>query len=480
MSALHPDLRKRLERDVIRARHLAEKGSAAAIDLLGVGEAKAPNHLNEEKKKLRVALRARSRQLRDMLRPDKSQETHHLMLEGGYEHWHQLLFTRFLAENNLLVMADGTPVTLEDCDDPEILRMEKAPDGNTLAMRYASRLLPQIFRPDDPLLRITFAPEHLQPLRKLVAELPPEIFQADDSLGWVYQFWRADEKDAVNKAGDKIDGRHAARRHPALHRALHGGVPAPQHDRRVVDREGRAARGAGTLGAFRSVDYLRCDRTTARRRRARSLAGRRPCASSGCSIRAAARGISSSRCSSCSCHAARGGRADARRMPCAPCSRENLHGLELDARCTQIAAFAVAFAAWNGSIGRPGTPLPPLNIACSGLGVVGAKEEWLAGEWRTSRLRFLIGAALRPVQESPDTRQPDRPRRGSATLGRKPPVCSQRCSVTSRRRSARRSRTHELGVTAAGIADAVDILSGAFHLSRPTSRILDETIRTRF
>src|SRR6266496_970447 len=107
MSALHPDLRRRLERDVIAGRKLAEKGSEAALKRLGVGEAKAPTDLTDDEKKLRVALRARSRQLGDKIRADKSQETRHLMLEGGYEHWHQLLFTRFLAENNLLVTADG-------------------------------------------------------------------------------------------------------------------------------------------------------------------------------------------------------------------------------------------------------------------------------------------------------------------------------------------------------------------------------------
>ena len=61
--------------------------------------------------------------------------------------------------------------------------------------------------------------------------------------------------------------------------------------------------------------------------------------------------------------------------------RENLHGLELDPRCTQIAAFALAMAAWKypGDDGDPlgYRPLPPLNIACSGQGVVGSKEDWV-------------------------------------------------------------------------------------------------------
>ena len=30
------------------------------------------------------------------------------------------------------------------------------------------------------------------------------MFVADDSLGWVYQFWQSEQKDAVNKSGKKI------------------------------------------------------------------------------------------------------------------------------------------------------------------------------------------------------------------------------------------------------------------------------------
>ena len=46
--------------------------------------------------------------------------------------------------------------------------------------------------------------------------------------------------------------------------------------------------------------------------------------------------------------------------------RDNLFGLEIDARCTQIAAFNLALAAWRRGGYRP---LPPLNVACSGLPV---------------------------------------------------------------------------------------------------------------
>jgi len=59
--------------------------------------------------------------------------------------------------------------------------------------------------------------------------------------------------------------------------------------------------------------------------------------------------------------------------------RENLYGLELDPRCTQIAAFALALAAWKypGDDGQPlgYRTLPSLNIACTGQSVVGTKKE---------------------------------------------------------------------------------------------------------
>jgi len=54
--------------------------------------------------------------------------------------------------------------------------------------------------------------------------------------------------------------------------------------------------------------------------------------------------------------------------------RDNLLGLELDARCTQIATFAVALEAWKLG-GHPETNLP--HIACSGIPVSGQKEAWV-------------------------------------------------------------------------------------------------------
>ena len=54
--------------------------------------------------------------------------------------------------------------------------------------------------------------------------------------------------------------------------------------------------------------------------------------------------------------------------------RDNLFGLEIDARCTQIAAFYLALAAWR-VVGH--RPLPRLNLACSGLSLGVSKAEWV-------------------------------------------------------------------------------------------------------
>ncbi|MBW7840888.1 MAG: transposase, partial [Chitinophagaceae bacterium] len=54
---------------------------------------------------------------------------------------------------------------------------------------------------------------------------------------------------------------------------------------------------------------------------------------------------------------------------------ENLHGLELDPRCTQIAAFNLALAAWK-FCGHY-KALPEMNLACSGIAPKGKVEDWI-------------------------------------------------------------------------------------------------------
>jgi len=208
MLALDPALRNNLEKIVVAARSLAEAAARVALHRLAVDEREAYPSLNEEQHSLRVTLRARARQLGDPLdkaQPDSAsiKTMPALAAECAYEQWHRLLFARFLAENNLLMHPDGVAVSLAECE--ELAADEGLPDGWAVATRYAARMLPQIFRPDDPLLLVGFSPESQQALEKLLDTLPSTVFTADDSLGWVYQFWQAKRKDEVNASGEKID-----------------------------------------------------------------------------------------------------------------------------------------------------------------------------------------------------------------------------------------------------------------------------------
>src|SRR5712691_3181971 len=189
LSTVH---RKLLEKATAEARVLAESACRAVLENLAVHEGEYRSHMCVEQRRLRKRLRSRGRAIGDARDARTGfQDIHHLSELAAYEHWHRLLFTRFLAENHLLHTdeANGSvPVTLEECED--LASELKARDGLDLACRFASRTLPGVFRLDNPVLELRLAPNDEVELRKLLASLPPEVFKADDALGWTYQFWQ--------------------------------------------------------------------------------------------------------------------------------------------------------------------------------------------------------------------------------------------------------------------------------------------------
>ncbi|WP_369349769.1 DNA methyltransferase [Stenotrophomonas sp. JAG2] len=378
MQALDKDLRGALEKTVKAARTVAESAAQAAVDQLGVGHDKVEAFLSDAEKALRNRLRTHGKQLGDA-RDSKStnptygkQEVQHLVQEVAYQHWHRMLFARFLADNNLL-MYDGVAVTIEECD--ELAPDEGAKSGWELAGKLAARMLPQVFKPGSPVFELTFAPEHQSELERLLKDLPDAVFKASDSLGWVYQFWQADNKERINKSEVKI----GADELPAvtqlftepymvaflLHNSLgawwatrHPGKPCPvnlDYFRTLEDGTPAAGKFDGwpdSLADFKLLD---------------------PCCGSGhflvaaflmlVPMRMAAEGLSV-------------------REAVDRALAQNLHGLELDARCVEIAVFAVALEAWRYP-DESGQPLgvreiPSPHIACCGLKVAGKAEDWQA------------------------------------------------------------------------------------------------------
>jgi hypothetical protein len=206
MPSLSKELRKTLSDVTLKARTAAEAACRAALENLAVHEGDYRPHMTADVRQLRNRLRARGRALGDRLDATKgTQEIKHLAEDAAYEHWHRLLFTRFLAENSLLHTDEeqgNVPVTLEDCEElaPEL----EAKDGFDLACRFAEKILPGVFRSSDPVFELNLAKKDQVELRHLLNLLPSGIFTADDSLGWTYQFWQTQRKEEVNKSGKKI------------------------------------------------------------------------------------------------------------------------------------------------------------------------------------------------------------------------------------------------------------------------------------
>ena len=485
MPVLPSELRNRLETTVKQARRTAEAAARVALERFTVGSAEPGTHLSVEERQLRNRLRAHGRQLGDGRDPKGVQSITRLIHECAYEHWHRMLFARFLAENHLLIHdKEGMPVTLAECD--ELAADEGAADGWTLAARYAARMLPQIFRPDDPVLQVSFAPEHKRALEKLVTELPVEVFTAEDSLGWVYQFWQAERKDEVNASGDKITGETL----PAvtqlftehymvlflLHntigawwaaRLISGGrIPKAEWDKCQTEDDCRKLVALPGLN-WEYLRFVRDGENGPWRPAAGAFPGwpkalkdfklLDPCCGSGHMLIAAFDILVRLRMADEKLTA-----QDA----CDAVLRENLHGLELDPRCTQIAAFALALMAWKFTDGF--RPLPPLNIACSGLGVNARKEDWLALANGDTRLRSGLEQLYDLFQKAPELGSLINPRQLSqgdlvtASFADIQPLLTK---ALQSERAKKNDDLNEIAVTAQGMALAANLLSAVFTLA---------------
>ena len=426
MQPLEKTLRKQLENTIKAARDIAEAAAKAALEQIGVGEAVAFAYLSETERELRRKLRVHGRQLGDVRDAQtETQEIERLVEEVAYEHWHRMLFARFLAENNLLVYwpeGDDEPidVNLETCQSLLDEGEEKAGSVWELVARFAARMLPQIFRPDSPVFQIVLPPEHQQKLERLVTDLPLETFTASDSLGWVYQFWQANNKDRINKSEVKIGARElpavtqlftepymvsflldnslgawwAARRlstkdieevsteytestekteKELRKRASIPGVPleylrfvrGATEDAEIAGKEVK-----NSVSSVLSVDNKWLPAAGSFERWPEHLSALKtldPCCGSGHFLVAAFLMLVPMRMEL---------EGFTARVAVDRVLTENIHGLELDQRCVELAAFALALTAWRYPNAGGYRALPELHIACSGLSVSVAKEEW--------------------------------------------------------------------------------------------------------
>ena len=456
---LAKELRSKLEKTVIKARDIAEQAVREELQRLSIGENKAADYLTKQQRSLRKRLRAHGRQLGDRRKPTGEQSIEHLVTEAAYEHWHRMLFARFLAENNLLMYEDGvTALTIQDCFDLAEEETGDSSNGWQYAANYAAKMLPQIFRIDSPVFAIDLPPNHQKQLEQLLAALDETTFQAQDSLGWVYQFWQSKKKEAVNKSEVKI----GADELPAVTQLF----TEPYMVSFLLDN---------ALGAWWqtnhadkpkpvALQYLRTldDGTPAAGRfdawpkQLAELKVLDPSCGSGhflveaflmlVPMRMAVENLSASEA------------VDA-------VLNDNIHGLELDQRCVELAAFALALTAWRYPQAGGYRALPELHIACSGLSVTVAKEEWkqlakgkhnlsIALDWMHESFKHapVLGSLINPAKSDANA---------IVEWGELSIALEQ--ALTQEKTGEQWEEKQEVGVVAQGLAKSASLLAGKYH-----------------
>jgi hypothetical protein len=476
MRTLTRELRRTLESTVLAARDQAEAGARQALEQLAVHHHEPWGTLSPEDRTLRNRLRARGRQLGDLLDERRGGQTiGKLTAECAYEQWHRMLFARFLAECGVLVEPQsGVAISLDECKE---LAREQGADWLLLACSFAQRMLPQIFRSDDAVLEVSLSIEYRHGLERLLASLPDEVFLADDSLGWVYQFWQSKRKDEINASGVKIGadelsavtqlftedymvlfllentlgawwaGNHLER-HPDLAESAQNeedvrlacAVPGYQwtYLRFIKGADGRWTPAAGRFDGWPGE--------------AKDIRVLDPCMGSGhflvfalpilAAIRMTQEGLAES-------------------TAIIAVLRDNLFGLEIDQRCTQIAAFNLALAAWRRIGFRT---LPSLSLACSGLAINAHEEDWVALAGDSDFGRQGMRALYRIFQNAPTLGSLLNPHSLAADLYQAGFRELRPVLETALARESGNERTHELAVAAHGLATAAELLAERFTL----------------
>ncbi len=471
---LHPDARSFLAREVGRAREIAEKGARASLTALAVAEKVVPAHFTEAQRKLRNRLRAHARQLGDERTVDGQQEVDLLTEEVAYQHWHRMLFARFLAENGLLREDEGDqPIDLDEC---RALAADRRQDIWVYAALCAQKMLPGVFRLDDPALELKLDGAAQVELNGLMAGLQPEIFKATDALGWVYQYWQAKRKEEVSASRVKIGAKELS---PAtqlftedymvdflLHNTLGAwwaGRTGPIEA--VTEEEARAKVGLAAKNGLPAIvwTYLRLTQDTETKkwtpaggtfdswpRKAKDITFLDPCMGSGhfpvfaLPILARLRMEEEDLTAQENVYQVLEGQ---------------IYGLELDQRCYQIGAFNLAITAWKlGGFQH----LPTLNIAWCGCSPRTKLSEWVKLAADDQRLSEGVARLHRLFEQGPILGSLINPRFVEVDLLNAPFSDLEPLIEKALGKEVTDESSIEMAATARGLAGAAKILAGEF------------------
>ncbi|MDD4803481.1 MAG: N-6 DNA methylase, partial [Syntrophomonas sp.] len=142
--------------------------------------------------------------------------------------------------------------------------------------------------------------------------------------------------------------------------------------------------------------------------------------------------------------------------------KDNLHGLDIDQRVTEIAAFALALNAWRYPGAGGYRQLPPMNIACSGLSISISKEEWQKLANGDQKLRSSLGLMYEEFKDAPLLGSFIGQRRSDA--GKIMEWDGLAAGIQQALKKERSDEEREAGVVAQGMVQAAAILSEQYHL----------------
>ncbi len=140
-----------------------------------------------------------------------------------------------------------------------------------------------------------------------------------------------------------------------------------------------------------------------------------------------------------------------------------MFGLELDARCTQLAAFALALDAWKAG-GYQQLPVP--NIACPGIAIKGQRDDWhrLAGD--DANMVAALDRLYDLFQDAPELGSLIDPRAaaGEGLWAVDPDELLAKLDRALQREEPADPAAAVFGAAAAGTAKAARLLSGRYWL----------------
>jgi len=476
---LSQEFRRLLQKAVLKARAVAGRGARASLESLAVHEADPYKTLPPEQKELRRELIALAKQLGDDEDPRKkgSLKIDHLSEKLAYQAWHRLFFARLLLENRLLVHPKhGVELNFEELQHFAHEDKTGLTDPWKVASDFTAQLLPGVFPPDDPSNHVDIPAREAQELRRILTDLPIDVFLGGDTLGWNYQYWQEERKQEINDSGVKIGQEELS---PVtqlftedymidfLHHNTLGAWWAGKKFPNGIDAPDEVACRQQVQVGDVEWKYLRFTQDEKTKKwkpaagvfegwpkAAKEIKYLDPCMGSGHFIVFALPILVAMR-------------QEEEKLSVGDAVvaviRENLYGLELDPRCTQIAAFHLAWTAWMMAGYRP---LPEMNLACCGLALHGKKEAWEKLGGKVTRLQAAMGKMYDLFKDAPVLGSLINPRKQAGDLIEAEfheiqPLLSK---ALAKEEVKKDENLAQMGLVAKGNAKAAEILAGQFTL----------------